>query len=692
LNSGIEYLKGVGPSRAELLQKELGIFKFRDLLEHYPTRYVDRTKIYRISELNADLPFVQLKGKIISFKEGGQGRGKFLKANFADGTGVIELIWFKGISWLKKSLQLQHTYMLFGKIGSFKGHLSIAHPELDSEEQLAQQQGFQAVYPLTDKLRQRKIDSRTIRKLVFELFTHPNFLLHEVLPDWILKDMDLIDRKLAYQWIHAPSNNSELQMARKRLKFEEFFLLQAGVMHAKMRRQVRNGLLFDVVGKHFHKFYDEYLDFELTNAQKRVIREIREDFRSGKQMNRLLQGDVGSGKSIVALLCMLIAADNGFQTSLMAPTEILASQHYQSFAGPLEQIGLKAALLTGSTKASDRKRIFEELETGEIALLIGTHALIEDPVQLKNQGLVIIDEQHRFGVAQRARLWQKSKYYPHVLVMTATPIPRTLAMTVYGELDVSKIDEMPKGRKTIITAHRKDRNRLAVMGFLKEEIKKGRQVYMVYPLIEESEKLDYKNLEEGYDHLLHFFPRPEYQIQMMHGRMKADEKEDAMQRFKRGEIDIMVSTTVIEVGINVPNATVMVIESAEKFGLAQLHQLRGRVGRGTEQSYCILMSGEKVSKDGLKRLQAMVKSADGFEIAEMDLKLRGPGDIEGTQQSGLTLLKIASIVQDEQLLFQSKNCIEKLMGFDSELQMPQHSKLKAHLSNSKIYKDWGSIS
>lgn len=692
LNTPIEYLKGVGPSRAEILQKELDIFTFEDLLYHYPFRYIDRTKIYSISELNMDMPHIQIKGKILNYSESEGAKGKILRAKFADQTGTIDLIWFKRTKWIKEHYQPGTSYILFGKPGSFKGKLNIAHPEFEDGSSSLEGLSYQPVYPLTEKVRNVRIDNKTLRKLSTELFAHDNLSIPEILPKWVRDQEKLIKRDLAFKWIHSPSSASELEHAQNRLKFEEFFIMQAVVMKAKSKRKLRRGLAFPKVDRHFLQFYNTQLNFELTNAQKRVLKEIRQDMGSGKQMNRLLQGDVGSGKSIVALLSMLMAIDNGYQASIMAPTEILATQHFESFAPSLEALGLKAALLTGSTKKSERKIIHQGLVDGKIHILIGTHALIEDPVQLKNQGLVIIDEQHRFGVAQRARLWQKSTYYPHVLVMTATPIPRTLAMTIYGDLDVSKIDELPSGRKTIKTAVRHESNRLRVWGFVKEQIRAGRQVYMVYPLIEESAKLDYKNLEEGYEQALHYFPRPEFQIQMLHGRMKPEDKESAMNRFKNGEVQLLISTTVIEVGINVPNATVMVIESSEKFGLAQLHQLRGRVGRGAEQSYCILMAGPKLSKNARKRLNAMASTADGFEIAELDLKLRGPGDIEGTQQSGLAQLKLASIIHDEDILERSRNCVKILLDKDPSLELSEHKVLSEYLNSSKLYKDWGSIS
>ncbi|MBI1307920.1 MAG: ATP-dependent DNA helicase RecG [Bacteroidetes bacterium] len=688
----IGYLKGVGPQRAELLQSELSVFTIMDFLQHFPFRYVDRTHIYKVSELTEDLPYVQLKGTISDLREIGKPRQKRLTGKFSDGTGTIELVWFKGVSWIKSNIKPGTTYMLFGKPSAFNKTLNIAHPELDSEENLLSQPRFQAVYPSTDKLRTKKLDNRVIRSLMMNVFQHPSFEIREYLAEEILKRFDLIPRDLAFKWIHFPSNPEEMNAAQKRLKFDEFFLLQISIIRLKLKRSELPGIIFSKVGDKFNQFYQQKMEFELTEAQKRVIREIRMDMGSGRQMNRLLQGDVGSGKSIVAILCILIAIDNGYQASLMAPTEILAAQHFTGFVDALHEIGVRTALLTGSTKTAERRDILATLENGDIDLLIGTHALIEDPVKFRNQGLVIIDEQHRFGVAQRATLWSKSNHPPHVLVMTATPIPRTLAMTVYGDLDVSRIDELPGGRKPIITAHRRESHRLRVRGFMKEQIDLGRQVYVVFPLIEESETLDYKNLNEGFDHIVQFFLRPQYQVDMLHGRMKPADKDEAMRRFKEGITDILVSTTVIEVGINVPNATVMVIESAEKFGLAQLHQLRGRVGRGSEQSYCILMSGNKLTQVARERLQAMVQTTDGFEIAEFDLKLRGPGDIEGTRQSGLVNLKLASITKDEGILKAARVAAIELLEKDPELSKTEHQPLVQQLRANKGYRDWSRVS
>jgi len=692
LNTPIEFLKGVGPQRAELLQQEIGVFTFNDFLQYYPFRYVDRTQVHLVKELTPDMPYVQLKGKLSQLKVLGNAGKQRLVGKFSDGSGSIDLIWFKGVKWLQTALKSGETYVLFGKPSVFNRGLNIAHPELESPDSQLGLPRFQAVYPNTEKLRNRKIDNKVYQKWFTNIFTNPGFQVKEYLPEKILARQNLVSRELALKWVHNPANHTELSAALERLKFDEFFLLQLSILRLKKDRKAYPGLVFNKIGQFFNAFFSEQLSFELTGAQKRVIKEIRNDLGSGQQMNRLLQGDVGSGKSIVAILSLLIAIDNGYQGALMAPTEILANQHYDGFKDKLEAIGLKAALLTGSTKTAERKEIFEGLLNGDIHLLIGTHALIEDKVKFKNQGMVVIDEQHRFGVAQRAKLWAKSKHPPHVLVMTATPIPRTLAMTVYGDLDVSKIDELPGGRKPIITAHRSESHRLRVRGFIKEQVDAGRQTYIVFPLIEESETLDYKNLQEGFDHLIEHFERPKYQIDMLHGRMKPDEKDAVMLRFKDGVSHILVSTTVIEVGINVPNATVMVIESAEKFGLAQLHQLRGRVGRGSEQSFCILMTGNKLTKVARKRLSAMVETTDGFEIAEYDLKLRGPGDMEGTRQSGLLDLKLASITKDQDLLERARNEAFLLLEADSTFAKAEHQLLKKHLQSAKGFVDWSRVS
>ncbi|MCB9241984.1 MAG: ATP-dependent DNA helicase RecG [Flavobacteriales bacterium] len=688
----IEYLKGVGPQRAELLQQELGIFTFGDLLNHFPFRYIDRTKVHTVSELQPDMSHIQLRGVLTDLVEQGKPRQKRLTATFTDATGSVDLVWFKGVSYLKSSLKNGETYTLYGKPTVYNRRYNIAHPELESEQSNTKQPSFQAVYPLTEKLKSRKIENRVIRTLIASIFQHERFQLEEFLPESVAKPLKLISRELAYKWIHFPSNQTEMTAALNRLKFDEFFILQLSIQRLRQKRSAIRGFIFGEVGERFNQFYQEQMAFELTEAQKRVIREIRRDMGSGKQMNRLLQGDVGSGKSIVAILCILLAVDNGYQASLMAPTEILAGQHYEGFKEALESVGVTSALLTGSTKQAERNRILDELKTGALDVLIGTHALIEDPVVFKNQGLAIIDEQHRFGVAQRARMWQKSETPPHILVMTATPIPRTLAMTVYGDLEVSRIDELPGGRKPIITAHRRESQRLPVISFIRKEIEKGRQVYVVFPLIEESETLDYKNLSDGFDHLTYYFERPKFQVDMLHGRMKPEEKDYAMKRFKDGIADILVSTTVIEVGINVPNATVMLIESAEKFGLAQLHQLRGRVGRGGEQSYCILMTGNKLTAVAKERISAMVETSDGFEIAERDLRLRGPGDIEGTRQSGLINLKLASITKDEGILIAARTAASSLLEKDPNLSAPEHANLRTYIRHQRGLLDWSRIS
>jgi len=628
----------------------------------------------------------------MNLREVGAGRAKRLTGKFADSSGQIELVWFKGVKWLKEHLPMNQDVFLFGKPTLYKGKLNISHPEVESPTVAAQKSSLRAVYPLTERLRSRKMDNKVIASLQHNALSDPRLQIQEYLPNTVLESRRLPSLRAAIKMIHQPKNNDEILWAQRRIKFDEFFFLQMKIQRLKKKQMKLIAPKFEVVGDYFNQYFNNYVHFELTGAQKRVIKEIRADMRSGFQMNRLLQGDVGSGKSIVALLCMLIAIDNGFQSSLMAPTEILANQHYEGMREDLAKIGLEVALLTGSTKAKERERIFAGLKSGEIHFLIGTHALIEDKVLMKSQGLVIIDEQHRFGVAQRAKLWQKSSLTPHVLVMTATPIPRTLAMTVYGDLQVSKIDEMPMGRKEIKTAHRYEQHRMRVIGFIREEITKGRQVYIVYPLIEESEKLDYKNAMDGFGMILEYFPRPKYQTDMLHGKMKPADKDAIMERFKRGETDILVSTTVIEVGINVPNATMMVIESAEKFGLAQLHQLRGRVGRGKEQSYCILMTKDSLTSNGYKRIKAMVSTSDGFELAELDLKLRGPGDIEGTRQSGLLDLNMASIIKDEALLDEARIEVEKLMERDPDLLLGENQGLKTKIQSMRSMRDWSRIS
>jgi ATP-dependent DNA helicase RecG len=693
LTTSIEFLKGVGPMRAELIRKELGLATFEDLLNYYPFRYVDRSQVFNITDLDEDLPYIQLRGVLGDFEEIGKGKAARLTASFTDATGSIELVWFQGQKWVKEACKPGQEYIVFGKPSSFKSMYSIVHPELEDIKKGPSHLGLQPIYSVTEKLKARNITSKVIQQAVFNLIHHPNFGIDENLPLSIINNAKLTSRLFALKHIHLPGSNKERLQAERRLKFEELFILQMRIVRLKLKNKTTlKGIPFTQVGKHFLDFYQNHLSFELTNAQKRVIKEIRADLYTGQQMNRLLQGDVGSGKSIVALLLMILAADNGTQSSLMAPTEILAFQHYESMHESIEAIGLKAALLTGSTKTAARKKILAALELGEIDILIGTHALIEDRVKMKRQGLVIIDEQHRFGVAQRAKMWDKSQEVPHILVMTATPIPRTLAMTVYGDLDVSIIDEMPVGRKPIKTIHKNEASRMEVFDFIKHEVDNGRQIYVVYPLIEDSEKLEYKNLMDGFELIQTFFPRPKYFAEIIHGKMKPAEKDFVMNRFKKGEIQILISTTVIEVGINVPNATVMVIENAESFGLSQLHQLRGRVGRGSEQSYCLLMSGNKLTKNGRERIKAMLSTTDGFKLAELDLKLRGPGDIEGTQQSGLMELKIASLVDDEPILKAARFYAESILTADPGLRLPENEKLKQYLVKRSPKTDWSLIS
>jgi len=842
LETSIEYLKGVGPSRAELLKKELGIFTFGQLLEYYPFRYIDKSKIYKINEINSDSAFIQLKGKITNIQTVGQKRAKRMVATFVDDSGEIELVWFKGIKWLSSYIKPNVEYIVFGKPTKFKNQYNITHPELDlaGESLVANQINLEAVYHTTEKLSNKGLTAKGIFKIQKNLTSQLNNHITETLPVELLDKLKLIRKEEAVINIHTPKNEQILQKAIFRLKFEELFYLQLSLLRQKVIKTHKiKGLIFNEVGENFNSFYQNNLAFELTNAQKRVIKEIRRDIGSGKHMNRLLQGDVGSGKTVVALLTMLIAIDNGYQACLMAPTEILASQHFETLVEMLEGIDVTIELLTGSTKTAQRKVIHEQLETSKLKILVGTHALLEDKVQFKNLGYVVVDEQHKFGVAQRSRLWRKGspslilpkgkekeqiyykyqtarpstyallkanqqelkkqtteaekvlwlqlktsqlglkfrrqhivdefivdficiakklivevdgKYHnskeqqeadkmrtqileelgfkvirftneevladidavllkiknkldslpfgevgganiPHVLVMTATPIPRTLAMTFYGDLDISVIDELPPGRKEIKTIHRFDSGRLPVFKFIEDEVKKGRQVYIVYPLIQESEKMDYKDLMDGYESISRRFPKPDYQISIVHGKMKPADKEYEMQRFAKGETQIMVATTVIEVGVNVPNASVMVIESAERFGLSQLHQLRGRVGRGAEQSYCILMTGNKLSSDGRLRMETMVKTNDGFEIAEVDLKLRGPGDIQGTQQSGLLNLNIADLAKDGQVLQIARNEAVEILKQDPELQLPNNHRLVTGLKNLSSNKvNWSRIS
>ncbi|MCS5490921.1 ATP-dependent DNA helicase RecG [Algoriphagus limi] len=689
----IEFLKGVGPQRAELLNKELQIFTYGDLLQHYPFRYEDRSKFYKIQQLNVDLENVQVIARVMKLEIVGVGGKKRLVAQVADETGEMEMTWFKGIQWVQKKLPVGSVFIFFGKPAQFGRKWSIAHPEMEPLSQASENRNsFQPVYSTTEKLRARFLDSRGISKLMEQLVHASLPYIQETLPTSILEQYQLIGKKEALREIHFPSRPELLQRARKRLKFEEFFFLQLRLLKMKVARTEKfRGQILDNTSL-LTEFYQNHIPFELTGAQKRVIRESYHDMKSGKQMNRLIQGDVGSGKTMVAFICMLIAIGSGAQACLMAPTEILANQHYEGLKEYADMMGIKIALLTGSVKKSARKTIHEELLSGDLKILIGTHALLEDVVQFQNLGLAIVDEQHRFGVAQRAKLWAKNEeFFPHVLVMTATPIPRTLAMTLYGDLDVSVIDELPAGRKPIQTVHRYDKDRLKVFGFINQEIQKGRQVYIVYPLIEESEKLNLKNLMDGYESIARAFPQ--YPLSIVHGSMKAEAKDFEMQRFVKGETKIMVATTVIEVGVNVPNASVMIIENAERFGLSQLHQLRGRVGRGAEQSYCILMSKYELSKDSRIRLETMVRTNDGFEIADVDLRLRGPGDLMGTQQSGVTDLLIADLSKDAGLLTLARDAAQQLLANDPHLSLPENRPiLKQIQQQKKTAVNWSRIS
>ena len=696
LKSPIEYLKGVGPKRAVLLRKELEIDTFEDLLLHFPFRYIDKTKFYKIKEVNDDLPFVQIIGKITSKSVIGKGRTSRLVATLEDETGRIELVWFKGVKWITDSLQLNQTYVVFGKASRFQSRFNIAHPEFEllSEYKKQQTSSLEGVYSSTDKLNSKNLNSKGILKLQRTLISKVKDNIDETLSDPILEKHNLMSKKDAIFTLHFPENKDILAKAQFRIKFEELFFIQLKLLKQKLvNHQKLSGFKLSRIGEKFNQFYHEKLSFELTSAQKKVLKEIRSDINAEHQMNRLLQGDVGSGKTVVALMTMLMAIDNDYQTCLMAPTEILANQHFESITEMLEGLGLKVALLTGSTKQAERNVLHESLLAGEIHVLIGTHALIEDKVQFRNLGLVVIDEQHRFGVAQRARMWKKNSRPPHVLVMTATPIPRTLALTLYGDMDVSVIDELPPGRKPIKTYHQFDSKRLKVFGFMEKEIAKGRQVYVVYPLIKESAKLDYKDLMDGYESIVRRFPPPKYQVSIVHGQMKNDAKDFEMNRFAKGETQVMVATTVIEVGINIPNASVMIIESAERFGLSQLHQLRGRVGRGAEQSYCILMTGNKLSSDAKTRMETMVRTNDGFEIAEVDLRLRGPGDFQGTQQAGLPLgLKLANLSTDGPLLRLCREEVQRVLKDDEELVKPVNEPIRDNYSNlTKNNAMWGRI-
>ena len=670
LHTSIDYLKGVGPNRSKLFKKELKIFTYQDLLSFFPYRYVDKTKYHKINEINNTKSEIQLIGKIIDLYESGAPRKRRLIAKVKDDTGVIELVWFKSHKWIKESLILNKNYIIYGKPNMYNGIYNIPHPELElyKKENLKYRSSLDPVYPSTENLIKRGITNKVIRNVVKELLLKTKSKFVESLPKYIVKEYKLLDKNSAIINIHLPKSNQVLSEAIKRLKFEELFYLQLQLIKKNISRKEKiKGFRFKKVGNTFNSFYNKHLNFSLTNAQKRVLKEIRTDLGSNAQMNRLLQGDVGSGKTIIAFMTTLIAIDNNFQACIMAPTEILSVQHYNNFKEVCKLLDISVQILTGSTKALEKRKIYDELENGELQILIGTHALIQDKVKFKNLGIAIIDEQHKFGVAQRSKLWRKNTLPPHILIMTATPIPRTLAMSVYGDLDISVIDELPPGRKDIITVHRKENSRLKVIRFLKEEISKGRQAYIVYPLIKESEKMDYKDLLDGYDSLSRDFPLPKYQISMVHGKMKPEDKEYEMQRFIAGATNILVSTTVIEVGVDIPNASVMVIESAERFGLSQLHQLRGRVGRGTHKSYCILMSGNKTTNDSKIRINTMVKSNDGFEIAEKDLEIRGPGNLMGTQQSGIIPLKIVNLVSDKNMIGTIRDYVKEILANDKNL-------------------------
>ncbi|MBO7316421.1 MAG: ATP-dependent DNA helicase RecG [Paludibacteraceae bacterium] len=694
LSTNITYIQGIGPKRAEVLEKEIAVSTVADLLTYFPYRYIDRSRFYYIHEIDDSLPYIQLKGRIASFEKMGEGRSRRLIAHFTDGNRFIDLVWFQGIKYVENRLKINVPYIVFGKPTRYGSRYNIPHPEVDpiTKVNIQKTNYLQAFYNTTEKMKNNFLNSTAIRNIIFTALKSVSNI-DETLPKELVEKYHLMSRKEALFNIHLPQNNDILQKAQYRLKFEELFYTQLSIVRqTKYREKKFKGYVFGTIGKNFNSFYQNHLPFELTNAQKRVLREIRSDMKTGKQMNRLLQGDVGSGKTMVALMSSLIALDNGFQVCLMAPTEILAAQHFSTISELLKPMNIETELLTGSTKKSDRNRILNNLKNGELKILIGTHALIEDTVIFSNLGLVIIDEQHRFGVAQRAKLWSKNIQPPHVLVMTATPIPRTLAMTIYGDLDVSVIDELPPGRKPVQTLHLFDNRRDSINNFLKKQLEEGRQIYIVYPLIQESEKLDLKNLEDGYEYTKEHFPQ--YKVSIVHGRMKPAEKDVEMQKFSSGATQILVATTVIEVGVNVPNASVMVIESAERFGLSQLHQLRGRVGRGANQSYCILMSSYKITSDTQKRLSTMTQTTDGFEIAEADLQFRGPGDIEGTQQSGLPFdLKIANLAKDGKLLQLARDIALELIEKDPFLELQEHIVLKKNLQKlQRSNINWSMIS
>jgi len=683
----------VGPQRGELLRTELAIATFEDLLYHYPFRYFDRTQLTRIGDIDPTAEYVQLAGTLINIGEEGGCKGKRLTATLWDDSGRIELLWFQGAQWMKKNLVENERYIVYGKLNTFNGYYSIAHPEIDVWNAEAATAGMQPVYPTTEKLRIRGITNRSFAKLTYSLFEKikPGDIT-ELLPADIIRQYKLCNRYHALRWIHFPDTEEHKQAGIYRMKWEELFASQMAIARVRLQHTIQQGWRFDKVGDHFNNFFRDHLPFDLTNAQKRVLKEIRQDTATGRQMNRLLQGDVGSGKTIVAVMAMLLALDNGFQACLMAPTEILSQQHYQSISKLLEEMGIPVRILTGTTKSKERKEILKSLADGSLRVVVGTHALIEETVQFQNLGLAVIDEQHRFGVEQRSKLWKKNEIPPHVLVMTATPIPRTLAMTMYGDLDVSVIDELPPGRQEIKTVHRRDAARMGVMEFMRAEVDKGRQAYIVYPLIQESEKLDYESLLAGYEQVKIWFDENKYKIAMVHGKQEAAERERNMQRFVKGEANVLVATTVIEVGVNVPNASVMLIESAERFGLSQMHQLRGRVGRGAEQSYCILLTGNKISDDSYKRINIMVSTTDGFKIADQDLAMRGPGDLYGTKQSGVLRFKLADIVADAGILEETRKAAQAVLAEDPSLTHPKNQPLRYLLREKSQQSHWSKIS
>ena len=695
LQTKIEFLKGVGPKRAELLNKELSIFTYQDMLDHFPFRYVDKSKVHKVNQICSDAVYYQLVGTVSNMQSFGSPRVTRITATFTDETGSVELVWFQGLKWIRSRFRPGMKYLIFGKANFFNNRYSFVHPEVDdyNPNDLVVGESLQGVYYTTQKLSNIGLGSRQIANIIKTLLPQVVDIIPEVLPQSLVIKDNLMSRKEAYYKIHLPSSDQDVEKATSRLKYDEYFFFQLRMLLHKKDRQINTmSVVFDKVGDYFNTFYKEHLPFPLTGAQKRVIKEIRADLKTGHQMNRLLQGDVGSGKTIVALMIMLLALDNGYQAALMAPTEILATQHYESVTDQLKGMNINVALLTGSTKTAERRNILEQLADGSVNIIIGTHALIEDKVVFKNLGLCIVDEQHRFGVAQRARFWEKTSMPPHTLVMTATPIPRTLAMTQYGDLDVSKIDELPPGRKPVKTIHLYQESRLAIISFMKRQIAEGRQIYVVYPLIKESEKMDLINLKEGYEALLRDFPEPEYRICVVHGQMKADDKDFEMQRFVKHQAHIMVATTVIEVGVNVPNASVMIIENADRFGLSQLHQLRGRVGRGSDQSYCILVTDHKLTGEGKKRMATMVSTNDGFEIAEADLLLRGPGETQGTRQSGQVEMKLGDLTKDEPLIRHTRRMVSLLLESDPLLSKPEHAATKRYFDMYYSQEfDWGRI-